>query len=398
MATETAAEAEQESPVNRVRSLVVRRSDNRAALGLAGGIADRLGISDAYVRAAFVSLTLAGGVGIAVYIVGTAIAKAGDDITPADPPDGRQVVGLAIMFFGVMAFMRGLNLWFGDTVVWAGTLLAFGGAAMWDKTSIFDPASGGFAPSRTRIVVGALLLLAGIASLSSTISSIESLGPAISAAALTGAGFMVIFGPWVSSLVRDLGEERRNRILADERTEVAAHLHDSVLQTLALIQRTDDPKRMVTLARGQERDLRNWLYGPKSDGAGLKLRAALESAVSEIEARHDVPVELVVVGDMPITEGATSLVAAAREAITNAAKHSGATKVSVFAEVRDETAEVFVTDQGKGFDPDNIPAGRHGIEHSLRGRMKRQGGEAEIISEVGEGTEVRLKLPRGNHE
>jgi signal transduction histidine kinase/phage shock protein PspC (stress-responsive transcriptional regulator) len=398
MATETATEAQQESPVTRVRSFVVRRSDNRAALGLAGGIADRLGISDAYVRAAFVSLTLAGGIGIAVYIVGTAIAKAGDDITPADPPDGRQGVGLAIMFFGVMAFMRGLNLWFGDTVVWAGTLLAFGGAAMWDKTSIFDPASGGFAPSRTRIVVGALLLLAGIASLSSTISSIESLGPAISAAALTGAGFMVIFGPWVSSLVRDLGEERRNRILADERTEVAAHLHDSVLQTLALIQRTDDPKRMVTLARGQERDLRNWLYGPKSDGAGLKLRAALESAVSEIEARHDVPVELVVVGDMPITEGATSLVAAAREAITNAAKHSGATKVSVFAEVRDETAEVFVTDQGKGFDPDNIPAGRHGIEHSLRGRMKRQGGEAEIISEVGEGTEVRLKLPRGNHE
>jgi phage shock protein PspC (stress-responsive transcriptional regulator) len=398
MEADTTTEIATGSTVDRVRAFVVRRSEDRAVMGLAGGIADRLGVADAYVRAAFISLSLAGGAGIVLYLLGAAIATASDDMEPADPPSLRQTIGLALVFLGMMAFFRGLHLWFGDTVVWAGTLLAFGGAAMWDKTSIFNPESGGLAPSRTRVAVGALLLLAGIASLVPAVSTIESLGPAVTAAALTGAGFMIIFGPWVTSLIRDLGEERRNRILADERTEVAAHLHDSVLQTLALIQRTDDPKRMVTLARAQERDLRSWLYSAKRDDAEIGIREALESMASDVEARHDVPVELVVVGDMPITERAASLVAAAGEAMTNAAKHSGAPKVSVFAEVRDDAAEVFVTDQGKGFDPGNIPDGRHGIEHSLRGRMRRQGGESEIISELGEGTEVRLKLPRGNHD
>jgi phage shock protein PspC (stress-responsive transcriptional regulator) len=398
MRAETTVETESPGTVDRVRNFIVRRTDDRVVMGVAGGIADRLGIADAYVRAAFVSLSLAGGAGVVLYLLGTAIASPGDEVTAADPPDTRQMIGLVVIFLGMLSLFRGLNLWFGDTVVWAGTLLAFGGAAMWDKTSIFEPTSGALAPSRTRIVVGALLLLAGIASLSSAISSIESLGPAITAAALTGAGFMIIFGPWVTSLIRDLGEERRSRILADERTEVAAHLHDSVLQTLALIQRTDDPKRMVTLARAQERDLRSWLYSPRNGDATIGLRQALEATATDVEARHDVPVEVVVVGDMPMTERTASLVAAAGEAMTNAAKHSGAPRVSVFAEVRDDAAEVFVTDQGCGFDPESIPDGRHGIENSLRKRMKRQGGESEIISEPGEGTEVRLKLPRGNHD
>ncbi len=397
MDSDTITEQSPAKPIGRIRNLVVRRLDNRVILGLAGGIADRIGISEAYVRAAFVALALCGGAGIILYLIGTAIATAGDE-EAADPPTGRQVVGLVVMLLGMMAFFRGMNLWFGDTVVWAGTLLAFGGAAMWDKTSLFDADAGGIAPSRTRIVAGALLLLAGIASLSSSIASIESLGPAITAAALTGAGFMIIFGPWVSSLVRDLGEERRNRIRADERTEVAAHLHDSVLQTLALIQRTEDPKRMVTLARAQERDLRSYLYGPKTQDGEAGLRQTLERIASDVEGRHNVPVDVVVVGDMPLNERGTALVAAAGEAMTNAAKHSGAAKVSVFAEVRDEAAEVFITDQGKGFDTDSVPEGRHGIKDSLIARMKRQGGESEITSEPGEGTEVRLTLPRGTND
>ncbi len=395
MTVETQTSTEESRP--RIRGFVTRRIDNRVILGLAGGIADRLGISEAYVRAAFVALSLAGGAGIILYLLGTAIAQAGEP-PKSDPPQMQQLVGLAVMFFGLMALFRGLNLWFGDTVVWAGSLLAFGGAAMWDKTSLFDAEAGGIAPSRTRIAAGALLLLAGIASLSSSIAAIESLGPAITAAALTGAGFMIIFGPWVSSLARDLGEERRNRIRADERTEMAAHLHDSVLQTLALIQRTDDPKKMVTLARAQERDLRNWLYGPKTEGSEVGLRQALETAASDVEGKHDVPVEVVVVGDMPLNERGVALVAASGEAMTNAAKHSGAHKVSVFAEVTDSEAEIFVTDQGKGFDPTDIPEGRHGIKDSLHARMKRQGGESEINSEPGEGTEVRLTLPRGGND
>jgi signal transduction histidine kinase len=366
-------------------------------MGLAGGIADRLGIPDAYVRAAFISLALAGGAGVVLYLIGTLIAVEADE-TVHEPPDGRQVVALVVVLLGSLLFCRGLGLWFGDSVVWSGTLLAFGGAAMWDRTNLFDAAEGaGVAPSRIRIVAGALLLLAGFVSFSSSIDAIESLGPAITAAALTAAGFMIIFGPWTASLIRDLNEERRNRIRSDERTEMAAHLHDSVLQTLALIQRTDDPKRMITLARAQERDLRNWLYS-KDDGSAIGLRQALEDAASNVEDTHDVPVEVVLVGDMPIDERSGALVAAAGEAMTNAAKHAGAEKVSVFAEVREDAAEVFVTDQGSGFDPDAIDPDRHGIVDSIVGRMKRQSGETEIISEPGEGTEVRLTLPRGNHD
>jgi signal transduction histidine kinase len=248
-----------------------------------------------------------------------------------------------------------------------------------------------------RIAAGALLLLAGFASFSSSIDAIESLGPAITAAALTAAGFTIIFGPWVTSLARDLAEERRNRIRADERTDMAAHLHDSVLQTLALIQRSDDPKRMVTLARAQERDLRNWLYGSE-DALATGLRQALEQAAGTVEDKHDVPVEVVIVGDTPLDASTNALVAAAGEAMTNAAKHSGASRVSVFAEVRDDEIEVFVTDQGVGFSPSDVDTDRHGIADSIRGRMGRHGGGAEISSDPGEGTEVRLSLPRGNHD
>jgi signal transduction histidine kinase len=154
---------------------------------------------------------------------------------------------------------------------------------------------------------------------------------------------------------------------------------------------------MITLARAQERDLRTWLYN-KDDGTPIGLRQALENAASNVESKHDVPVEVVLVGDMPIDERSSGLVAAAGEAMTNAAKHAGAGKVSVFAEIRDDVAEVFVTDQGTGFDVEGIEEDRHGIVDSIIGRMKRQGGETEIISEPGEGTEVRLTLPRGTND
>jgi signal transduction histidine kinase len=399
MDTETRGEpvAEPRHTIERVRTFVVRRPDNRVITGLAGGIADRLGIPDTYVRAAFIVLLLAGGAGGVIYLIGSAIAvEAPDEV--GDSPNGRQIIALVVVLLGALLFFRGLGLWFGDTIVWSALLLAFGGAAIWDRTSLFNTADGtGVAPTRIRIVGGALLLLAGIIGLSSSISAVESLGPAITAAALTAAGFMVIFGPWTVSLLRDLNEERRNRIRSDERTEMAAHLHDSVLQTLALIQRSDDPKRMITLARAQERDLRSWLYS-KDAGTHTGLRQALEEAASNVESKHNVPVEVVLVGDMPLNERSNALVAAAGEAMTNAAKHAGVEKISVFAEVRDDAAEVFITDQGRGFDPAGVEEDRHGIADSIIGRMKRQGGETEIVSEPGEGTEVRLTLPRGNHD
>lgn len=179
---------------------------------------------------------------------------------------------------------------------------------------------------------------------------------------------------------------------------MAAHLHDSVLQTLALIQRTEDPKRMITLARAQERDLRAYLYGQQDDGSAEGLRQALEAVAAGVEAAHNVPIEVVVVGDAPLNEQIAAVVAAAREAMNNAARHSGAAKVSVFAEVKPSAIEVFVTDQGRGFRREQIAEDRHGIADSIIARLKRHGGEAELSSEPGEGTEVRLILPRGTND
>lgn len=386
------------SVVDRVRHVIVRRRVDRVGLGLAGGIADRLGVGDVYVRAAFISLSLAGGVGIALYLVGSAVAVPSDE-PPRMPASPREAIALATMLFGTLFLLRGIGLWFGDSIAWPGTLLAFGGAAMWDRTNLFDaPEGAGPAPTRTRIVVGGLLLLAGLAAFSTSLDAIQSLAPAITAAALTAVGFSFIFGPWVASLGRDLARERRERIRSEERTDMAAHLHDSVLQTLALIQRTEDPKRMITLARAQERDLRAYLYGPQDNGSVGGIRQALETAAAGVEAAHNVPIEVVVVGDAAVNERNIALVAAAREAMNNAARHSGAAKVSVFGEVKPAAIEVFVTDQGRGFRRDEVAEDRHGIADSIIARVKRQGGDAEVSSEPGEGTEVRLLLPRGTND
>ncbi|MEN8042015.1 MAG: ATP-binding protein, partial [Actinomycetota bacterium] len=192
----------------------------------------------------------------------------------------------------------------------------------------------------------------------------------------------------------DLGTERRARIRSEERAEVAAHLHDSVLQTLALIQRADDPKKMVTLARAQERDLRAWLYDPEaSDDETLK--GALSSAAAKVEEAHDIPVSVVVVGDTDLpVDKQKALVGAATEAMMNASKHSGGGNVSVYAEAMEDKVDVFVTDQGDGFDVDTIDGDRRGISESIQGRMSRHGGTAEIVSAPGEGTEVHLTMKR----
>jgi signal transduction histidine kinase len=174
---------------------------------------------------------------------------------------------------------------------------------------------------------------------------------------------------------------------------MAAHLHDSVLQTLALIQRTDDRRRMVTLARAQERELRAWLFGVQAT-AGYRLSAALTELGARVEADHDVPVEVVTVGDAGMDDRLQALVAAAGEAVVNAARHSGAPSVSLYTEVGEEAVEVWVSDQGKGFDPAAVPPDRRGISQSVVGRMQRHGGSATVTSTVGEGTEVYLRLPR----
>jgi signal transduction histidine kinase len=188
-----------------------------------------------------------------------------------------------------------------------------------------------------------------------------------------------------------LAEERAARIRIEERAEMAAHLHDSVLQTLALVQKSPDVTEIHNLARGQERELRSWLFGGSDPDATLS--GALEQVCSEAEARFGLKVELVVAGDRRLDDRLRALVGAAGEAVNNAAKHAGVEEFVVFADAGADPVVVFVRDRGSGFDPDMVAADRRGLAESVVGRMERNGGHADVISVPGSGTEVRLSMP-----
>jgi signal transduction histidine kinase len=203
----------------------------------------------------------------------------------------------------------------------------------------------------------------------------------------------VIFAPWIVRLVRSLTQERAERIRSQERAEVAAHLHDSVLQTLAMVQRrAEDPSEVASLARRQERELRAWLADRPAPGQAARLAAALEAAAAQVEEGHGVPVEVVVVGDRDLDPAHEALVASAREAMTNAAKFGGGSPVDVYAESDGTRTQVFVRDRGPGFDTGSIPPDRRGVRESIVGRMRRHGGRARVTSAPGAGTEVELSL------
>jgi signal transduction histidine kinase len=247
-------------------------------------------------------------------------------------------------------------------------------------------------PKWGQVVIGGGLIAGGIVILVQLgPDQLQDVGGVVLGAVVIIGGASLIFGRWVYRLATDLTNERYERVRSEERADVAAHLHDSVLQTLALIQRTDDPKRMVTLARRQERELRDWLYG--DDSGEETLTGALRAAADRVEASTDVPVEVIAVGDAILDDGLRALVGASGEAMTNAGKHSGADRVTVYAEVGDREVEVFVTDLGTGFDPGSVNGDRRGISDSIVGRMERHGGKARIESDPGEGTEVALTMP-----
>jgi signal transduction histidine kinase len=246
-----------------------------------------------------------------------------------------------------------------------------------------------------RVAAGVACVVVGLAAFVVSVDSWRALRGAFVASVAVVIGVALVIGPGVSRLVHALVSERRERIRADERADVAAHLHDSVLQTLALVQRrADEPREVVRLARMQERELRAWLLGGDAPAASAStsLGAALEEIAASIETEHGVPVEVVRVRDCGV-DGTEPLLAAAREAILNAARHSGAANVSVYLEVEPDRATIFVRDRGKGFDPETVAADRGGISHSIIGRMARSGGRAAVHSTLGNGTEVELVLP-----
>jgi signal transduction histidine kinase len=268
---------------------------------------------------------------------------------------------------------------------------------------------------RRVLVVGGLLAGSGLL-VAAAVAAAGREGPdtagAVAMFAILVAGLLALVGvvvfPWLFLLARTVTRERAARVRAEERAEVATHLHDSVLQTLTLIQkRRGDPGEMARLARHAERELRGWLYGA-TDAAGRStgppqddLVAALRAAAAEVEDRHGIAVELVTVGTCRLDERARAVAGAASEALTNAAKHAGVPRVSVFAEVADGQVLVVVRDRGRGFDqaaaggPGGGPEGpgRRGIPDSIVGRMRRQGGAAAIRSAPGAGTEVELRMP-----
>ena len=385
-----------------------RRRDDRVLTGLAAGIARILEIDPAFVRAAFVALSFAGGVGILVYAVGWVLTL--DEPDPAAVEELREKlavrgtrrrVALTMILAGGLLFLRALGIWFGDSLVWSTALLAFGFALTWslvDQTRRSQWTRRAFPVGESgksgafRIIAGGLLMTGGLVLYLESINAAGLFGNVVLAVVVTVAGFVLVFGPWMWRLVAQLTEERRERIRLDERAEVAAHLHDSVLQTLALMQRTDDSRKMAMLARQQERELRSWLYGDEQMNTGETLRQALDTLASRIEETHQVPIDVIAAGDLPLNDSLRALVGAAGEAMTNAAKHSGGSLVSVFAEVDGADVDVYVNDQGIGFDPGSVADDRRGIAESIIGRMDRQGGSATVHSEPGEGTEVHLSM------
>ena len=365
--------------------------------GVAGGIADSLGVRDGYVRASFLTLVTVWGLGGVLYLAFWLATLERVDDVEVEMVESRRAMGLGMAFIGLLLLMGALGMWPSAVLVLTAGALSFGTAAITDPSSpgpfatLMSP--GVEKVSRVRLILGGLLLVGGIVMFATVVGQVFEFGIVFLAVFLTGLGILIAFGPWVRRLLADLGRERSERIRQEERAEVAAHLHDSVLQTLALIQRSDDPQRMAMLARHQETELRDWLYGNMPLDGVDRVSTALRQAAARIEEDFQIPVDVVTVGDHAVDDRSRAVVGAASEAMVNAAKHSGAERMSLYLEVTDDRLEVYVTDQGKGFDPDSVPGDRKGIRESIRSRMQRVGGSVDIESEPGEGTEILMGLP-----
>ncbi len=392
---------------------ILRRDRDEAWLGgVAAGIARRYGVDVSLVRLAFVVATAAGGVGAAAYALAWLLVPAGDSgPSRIRIRTGRAAVevalGTGLLLVAVLLTFRELGLWLSDAVVWPLVLIAAGGALIWRQSAADQAPAAPVAPverarpdegrrtaaaiSRTGVGI-ALVIAAGLVFLQAT-GALGAARDVLLAVIAVVVVLGVIFAPWGVRLVRSLTQERAERIRSQERAEMAAHLHDSVLQTLAMVQRrAGDPGEVASLARRQERELRAWLAGRAPPGESARLAGALEAAAAEVEEGHGVPVEVVVVGDHDIDAAHEAVVAATREAMTNAAKFGGGSPVDVYAESEAARTQVFVRDRGPGFDPAAIPADRRGVRESIVGRMERHGGRARVTSAPGAGTEVEIVL------
>ena len=294
---------------------------------------------------------------------------------------------VAVMVLGSM----GVSAWAAGSL----GVVALGAAVVWLAGDWADgKRSPGFVAGA--VIAGMALFLAGGVLVAVNWESEQFAGSAVIAVVVTFTGTAFLALPLVVRLWEQLSRERQAAALEAQRLEIASRLHDSVLQTLALIQkRAGDNKEVALLARKQERQLRQWLFGSEanlSPGAGT-VRAAVELACEEVEDAYGIRINPVTVGaDVELTDKAQAVVLAAREAMVNAAKHSGADSVDVYAECLAGELGVYVRDRGKGFDKNNVGEGHHGLAESVIGRMKRAGGKAVIDSAPGQGTEITVSI------
>ncbi len=295
----------------------------------------------------------------------------------------------------VVAQNAGLNLRLGFLVpllvVAVGAVIAWSQLDDAQRGRWLGGSSGTGRFSAARLAFGSLLALTGLVILTTRGRSLAAIWDIGLASLAVLAGVVLIAAPWGLRLWSELRHEQAERARATERADIAAHLHDSVLQTLALIQRrADDPSAVAQLARAQERELRSWLYaGPA--GSDATLAAAVAEAAHEVEDLHGIPIDLVVTGDQPLDSGGQALVRAVRESLLNAVRH-GEPPVSVYLEIGPEGVEAFVRDHGPGFEVEEIPTDRLGVRQSVLGRMERHGGAARV-RRLEQGTEVSLSLP-----
>jgi signal transduction histidine kinase/phage shock protein PspC (stress-responsive transcriptional regulator) len=403
--------------------------------GVLAGVAGRSGIDPVIVRVAFaVAVVASGGLALLAYLVAWAALPADDGEAaplgrlvrvPGVRGDWRVAVGVGLLTLSVLLAFRQLGVWWSDALVWPLVLAAFGAALLWGRSRETGPGAASpvsaaserpasataralrhAAPVSARPssrlaelyrgVFGVLLVFGAALLFLSSNNILGGVRDAAVTAVVVVVALALILAPFLWRLGRSLAAERAERIRSQERAELAAHLHDSVLQTLTLMQkRADDPREVAALARRQERELRDWLAGDGRRHKDRSFGGALRSAAEEIEDDHRVAIEVVVVGDCELDQRSEAVLGAAREALLNAAKHAGPkAPIRVYAEVEDERIQTFVRDRGPGFDPAAVRPDRRGVRESIVARMRRAGGRVEIRSIPDGGTEVGLSMPR----
>ncbi|WP_328537149.1 PspC domain-containing protein [Streptomyces sp. NBC_00344] len=415
-----ASEAPEEPPLRKL----YRSAEGRTLGGVARGLAGHLGVPVSWVRAAFIVLFTLEGLGALVYVAFWFVVPLGAGGVDAnrsafeESPDGRarllrkpdrgQIVALIALIVGVAIFAGNVDIGgSASPYIWPILLIGAGVVLVWRQADNSRRAHWSEVGRRSRLLplaralAGVALVGTGLAAFIVIRGSAAQLGNVLTATLAVVAGIALLAGPWLIRMTQDLSQERLMRIRAQERAEVAAHVHDSVLHTLTLIQRNaDDGGEVRRLARAQERELRAWLHKPEGNGKDKDdepetLAEAVKSAAAEVEDKHGVPLEVVVVGDCPLDEKLSAQMQAAREAMVNAAKYGGeGGAVQVYAEVEGRTVFVSVRDRGPGFDLDAVPGDRMGVRESIIGRMQRNGGTANLRSAPEGGTVVELEMER----